>query len=100
MWRLPCYVRVQQIPIISSDWLHKTDKGNNKITELWERNIIIYIFIYIYYLTLPLGNDLSYFLKQKIIVPSSVITAVVRQSLPAKQWLTETRRVLYYQFVM
>ena len=30
----------------------------------------------------------------------SVLTAVVRQLLPAKQWLTETRRVLYYQFVV
>ena len=55
--------------------------------------MIIYIFIYIYYLTLPLGNRLSYFLKQTILVPTSVLTAVVRQSLPAKQWLTETRRV-------
>ena len=55
--------------------------------------MIIYIFIYIYYLTLPLGNRLSYFLKQTILVPTSVLTAVVRQSLPAKQWLTETQRV-------
>jgi hypothetical protein len=55
--------------------------------------MIINIFIHIYYLTLPLGNYLSYFLKQKILVPSSVLTAVARQSLPAKQWLTETRRV-------
>ena len=30
----------------------------------------------------------------------SVLTAVVRQLLPAKQWLTETIRVLYYQFVV
>jgi hypothetical protein len=42
---------------------------------------------------LPLGNHLSYFYKQKILVPSSVLTAAVRQSLPAKQWLTATRRV-------
>ena len=55
--------------------------------------MIIYIFIHIYYLTFPLGNHLSYILKQKILVPSSVLTAVVRKSLPAKQWLTETRRV-------
>ena len=55
--------------------------------------MIIYIFIHIYYLTLPLGNHLSYFFKQKILVPSSVLTAVVRQSLPTKQWLTESRRV-------
>jgi hypothetical protein len=47
-----------------------------------------------------LGNHLSYILKQKILVPSSILTAVVRQFLPVKQWLTETRRVLYYQFVM
>jgi hypothetical protein len=51
--------------------------------------MIIYIFIHIYYLTLPLGNHLSYILKPKILVPSSVLTAVVRQSLPAKQWLTQ-----------
>jgi hypothetical protein len=38
--------------------------------------MIIYIFIHIYYLTLPLGNHLSYILKQKILVPSSVLTAV------------------------
>ena len=56
--------------------------------------MIINIFIHIYYLTLPLGNYLSYFLKQKILVPSSVLTAAVRQSLAAKQWLTETRRFL------
>ena len=55
--------------------------------------MIIYIFIYIYYLAVPLGNHLSNFLKQNIIVPSSVLTAAVRPSLPAKQWLTETRRV-------
>jgi hypothetical protein len=55
--------------------------------------MIIYIFIHIYYLTLPLGNHLSYILKQKMLVSSSVLTAVVRKSLPAKQWLTETRRV-------
>ena len=29
----------------------------------------------------------------RIIVPSSALTAVVRQLVPAKQWLTETRRV-------
>jgi hypothetical protein len=29
----------------------------------------------------------------RILVPSSALTAVVRQLLPAKQWLTETRRV-------
>jgi hypothetical protein len=51
--------------------------------------MIIYIFIHIYYLTLPLGNHLSYILKPTILVPSSVLTAVVRQSLPAKQWLTQ-----------
>jgi hypothetical protein len=62
--------------------------------------MIIYVFIHIYYLTLPLGNHLNYFLKQKILVPSSSLTAVIRQLLPAKQWLTETRRVLYYQFVV
>ena len=55
--------------------------------------MIIYIFNHIYYLTLPLGNHLGYILKQKIFVPSSVLTAVARQSLPAKQWLIETRRV-------
>ena len=55
--------------------------------------MIIYIFIHIYYLTLPLGNHLSYFFKQKILVPSSVLTAVVRKSLPPKQWLTEPRWV-------
>ena len=42
---------------------------------------------------MPLGNHLGYFNKQKILVPSSVLTAAVRQSLPAKQWLTETRQV-------
>ena len=29
----------------------------------------------------------------RILVPSSTLTAVVRQLLPAKQWLIETRRV-------
>jgi hypothetical protein len=29
----------------------------------------------------------------RILVPSSTLTAVARQLLPAKQWLTETRRV-------
>jgi hypothetical protein len=62
--------------------------------------MIIYLIIHIYHLTLPLGNHHSYILKQKIIVPSSSLTAVIRKLLPAKQWLTETRRVLYYQFVV
>ena len=53
-----------------------------------------------YYLTLPLGNHLSYFLKQKILVPSSSLRAVIRKLLPAEQWLIETRRVFYYQFVV
>ena len=46
--------------------------------------MIIYMFIHIYYLTLPLRNDLRYFWKQKILVPLSGLTAVVRQLLPAK----------------
>jgi hypothetical protein len=29
----------------------------------------------------------------RILVPSSALTAVVKQLVPAKQWLTETRRV-------
>ena len=33
------------------------------------------------------------YFETKILVPSSVLTAVVRQSLPAKQWLTKTRGV-------
>ena len=44
------------------------------------------------YIALRESSQLFFF-KQKILVPSSVLTAVVRQSLPAKQWLTETRRV-------
>jgi hypothetical protein len=36
----------------------------------------------------------------RIFVPSSALTAAVRQLVRAKQWLTETRRDLYYQFVM
>ena len=48
----------------------------------------------------PRGNHLSYFLKLKILVPSSILTAVIRQLLPAEQWLTETRLVFYYQFVV
>jgi hypothetical protein len=36
------------------------------------------IFIRIYYLTLPLGNHLSYFFKQDILVPSSALTAVAK----------------------
>ena len=35
--RLPCYVRVQQIPIITSDWLRKTER------EIWS---FIYLFTY------------------------------------------------------
>ena len=49
---------------------------------------------------IALRQSSQLFLKQKIIVPSSSLTAVIRKLLPAKQWLTETRRVLYYQFVV
>ena len=50
------------------------------------------------YIALRQSSQLFY--ETKIIVPSSSLTAVTRKLLPAKQWLTETRRVLYYQFVM
>ena len=54
--------------------------------------MIIYIFIHIMLSYLRESSQL-YILTPKILVPSSVLTAVVRQSLPAKQWLTESRRV-------
>ena len=50
------------------------------------------------YIALRQSSQLFY--ETKIIVPSSSLTAVTRTLLPAKQWLTETRRVLYYQFVV
>ena len=61
--------------------------------RLREKYDHLYIYSHILsYIALRESSQI-FFLKQKILVPSSVLTAVVRQSLPAKQWLTETRWV-------
>jgi hypothetical protein len=61
--------------------------------RLREKNDHLYIYSHILsYIALRESSQL-YILTPKILVPSSVLTAVVRQSLPAKQWLTESRRV-------
>jgi hypothetical protein len=51
------YVRVQQLPIITSDWLRKTER------EIWS---FIYLFTF-YYHALPLGNHLSYFWSKRLL---------------------------------
>ena len=52
-----------------------------------------HLYIYSHILSYIRESSQLIFFKQKILVPSGILTAVVRQSLPVKQWLTETRRV-------
>ena len=61
--------------------------------RLREKYDYLYIYSHNTILHCPQGILSALLFQQKILVPSSVLTAVVRKSLPAKQWLTETRRV-------
>ena len=79
--RIPCYVRVQQLPIITSDYVRLREKYDH-----------LYIYSHSTIMHCPQGI-ISAIFEAKDYCPVEWSDAIVRQLLSAKQWLTESRRI-------